>query len=297
MAAALSTFCPAKINAFLAVTGRRGDGFHDLVSLVLPLEFGDELTWQPGGADLAMTCSDAALEVGPGNLVLKAAAAFERETGEVVRGRFHLAKRVPTGAGLGGGSSDAAGALLLLNRSVSKPLSHATLSEIGARVGSDVPLFLTPGPSVIRGRGERVEALAASAARSFSRASILLFKPDFGVPTPWAYGALASGAPATYCGSPEAESRLAALVAAGPRWGAHLFNSFEAVVFARFIALPTLLARLRTKHGAEVAMSGSGSCCFAVGLEGEALDAAEREVRECWGPSAFVARTRVSGFV
>src|SRR6478735_8846794 len=102
----VSVFSPAKLNLFLAVTGRRADGFHDLVSLVWPVEFGDTLGVAPASATV-LECDDAELAVDDSNLVLKAASAFRAATRGEVSARFRLTKRIPMGAGLGGGSSDA----------------------------------------------------------------------------------------------------------------------------------------------------------------------------------------------
>ena len=120
---ALTIFAPAKLNLFLAITGRRADGFHDLVSVVAPVDVGDTLR-VTGVADgkFALSCDDAAVPVDETNLVLKAARAFGRATGWTGGARFGLEKRIPVGAGLGGGSSDAVAALRGLNALAGEPL-------------------------------------------------------------------------------------------------------------------------------------------------------------------------------
>ena len=200
---------PAKLNLFLAVTGRRADGFHDLVSVVATLDFGDTLRVEPA-ASLELSCDDPAVPADESNLVLVAARAFAAASGWRGGARFVLQKRVPAGAGLGGGSSDAAAALVALNRMAgpSFALPGARLAEVAASVGSDCPLFLDGGPQVMRGRGERLEALPARAAARLAGRRVLVFKPGFGISTPWAYGRLAAAVPGSYLASAEAEARL-----------------------------------------------------------------------------------------
>lgn len=293
---ALSIFAPAKLNLFLAVTGRRADGFHDLVSLAAPLEFGDTLHVEPAG-EFALTCDEADVPVGESNLVLKAARAFAAATGWRGGARFRLEKRTPMGAGLGGGSSDAVAALRALNRLVpaERALAPDTLATLAAQLGSDCPLFLADGPVVMRGRGERLTPVARDVAARIRGRSVLVFKPAFGVSTPWAYGQLVAKAPASYMAPAEAEARL-------QRWlddGAApledlLFNSFEAPVGAKFVALPVLLEQLRTRFALQPRMSGSGSACFALLPMGADIAAIARVVRDAWGASAFVTVTRLT---
>lgn len=295
---ALSVFAPAKINLFLAITGRRADGFHDLVSVVAPVDFGDML--RVGEADgFSLACDDAALPVDESNLVLKAAAAFAEATGGKagsVRGaRFFLEKRIPMGAGLGGGSSDAAAALRALNELAGTPLAPAALADVAARVGSDCALFLAGGPVVMRGRGERVEPLPGAVAARLRGRRVLIFKPAFGIATPWAYARLAAEAPASYLPAAEAEGRLAAWMS-DERAPVEelLFNNMERAAFAKFIPLPTLLEELRVRFGLAARMSGSGSACFALLREETPVVGITAAIRAAWGPSAFVTETRIA---
>lgn len=285
---------PAKINLFLAVTGRRPDGFHDIVSVAAPLDWGDTVAAEPVAGPSTVACDDPAVPTDRSNLVLRAAQAFAEETGWGGGLRFSITKRIPAGAGLGGASSDAVAALVALNRAAGGPLDREGLARAAARVGSDCPLFLAGGPVVMRGRGERVEALGAQARRRLGGCRVLLFKPAFPVATPWAYAALALGAPHAYLAQAEAEARLAAWAARpGAALGELLFNSLERPVFAKYPALPVLLGRLRVRFGLEARMSGSGSACYA--LLGEAADSGpvEAAIREAWGRTAFVQEARI----
>jgi 4-diphosphocytidyl-2-C-methyl-D-erythritol kinase len=152
----------AKLNLSLAITGRRADGFHELVSLVAPIALADTLSLDVG-RPLGLTCDDPALPVDGTNLVLKAAAAYARRRPAAPTGHFHLTKRVPHGAGLGGGSADAAAALRLLDRASGAPLGPEVLEALAAEVGSDCPFFVRGQAAVMRGRGERLEILPAAA--------------------------------------------------------------------------------------------------------------------------------------
>jgi 4-diphosphocytidyl-2-C-methyl-D-erythritol kinase len=287
-----SIFAPAKLNLFLAVTGQRSDGFHDLVSVVAPLDFGDTLRIEPSSG-FSLACTDPEVPTDSTNLVLKAAAAFAEASAKPPAGltgaKFFLEKRIPMGAGLGGGSSDAVAALRLLNRRAGPggELSPDGLHRVAAQLGSDCPLFLHGGPVILRGRGERVTPLPAAVAARLRGRRVLVFKPAFGIPTPWAYRQLAA-APAEYRPAAAAEAQLAAWIDdTNAPLEDLLFNNMEGPVFAKYLALPVLLAQLRAKFGLAARMSGSGSACFApVGKDtdvGPILTA----IRDAWGPSAF----------
>lgn len=285
---------PAKLNLFLAVTGRRADGFHDLVSLVTPVEWGDTLT-VAAAVDFSLTCDDPTLPCDETNLVLRAARAFAAASGWRGGGQFSLVKRIPVGAGLGGGSSNAAAALRALNTLAGNPLEPAALSAVAAQVGSDCALFLHGGPVVMRGRGERVEDVAATPTARLHGRRVLIFKPGFGISTPWAYARMAAK-PETYLPAVQAEARLAEWLGANSATAERLlFNSMEAAAFAKYLALPTLLAELRVRWALAPRMSGSGSACFALLPESSPVQVAAivAAVRAAWGPSTWVVETRL----
>lgn len=291
----ISIFAPAKINLFLAITGRREDGFHDLVSVVAPLEFGDTLRAERADAT-TLVCNDPEVPVDESNLVLRAARAFARATGWTGSVRFTLEKRIPPGAGLGGGSSDAVATLRALN-ALAGPgcaLEGSALASLAAELGSDCPLFLAGSPVVMRGRGERLEKLPPAAAIRLSRRRVLLFKPGFGVPTPWAYAQMAARAPQWYLPGPEAEARLATWLEAPSLPVETLcFNNMEKPVFAKYVTLPVLQDQLRRELGAEMHLSGSGSACFVLLADEGEVSPLKALVRAAWGDGAFVAETRI----
>jgi 4-diphosphocytidyl-2-C-methyl-D-erythritol kinase len=153
---------PAKLNLYLRVLGPRPDGYHEIETLFERIDLADELTAEPADT-LTLTCDDASLPCGPENLVLQAAEALRTASGTARGARLHLRKRIPVAAGLGGGSSDAAAALALLNDLWALGWGGERLAGVAAQVGSDVPFFLSPGPFAVgRGRGERCEPVAGS---------------------------------------------------------------------------------------------------------------------------------------
>ena len=154
---------PAKINLALEILGRRPDGFHEIASVIQAVGLYDELHVAPA-ATLRFTCDRSTL-AGPDNLVLQAARALQDATGCQRGAALRLCKGIPVAAGLGGGSSDAATALVALNRHWRLGLSLAELSRIGATLGSDIPFFLAGPTAFVSGRGERVEQLPPPSTR------------------------------------------------------------------------------------------------------------------------------------
>ncbi len=263
----IAVFSPAKINLFLAVTGRRSDGFHDLVSLVAPIDLGDRLWISTGEAPgpITLTCDDPGVPSGVENLAVRAAEAWRAAAGFRGAVRIDLRKTIPMGAGLGGGSSNAVAVLRGLNALHAHRLAEAELARLAAGLGSDCPLFLAGGPCVMRGRGERLEPLTGEARAQLAGQRVLVFKPDFGISTPWAYGRLVSAGGSAYLPAAEAERRLAGWMDGRTPLARVVFNSFESVAFAKFQALPLVADALRKEPGVEgVLMSGSGSASFAL---------------------------------
>ncbi len=302
----VTVFSPAKINLFLAITGRRADGFHDLVSVVAPLEFGDELgaervaqRAEDGGARpedgagrFTLACDAADVPLDETNLILKAAKLFAATTGWDGRAHFRLTKRIPMGAGLGGGSSNAVAALRALNQLTGGRASEAQLEAMAAQLGSDCVLFLRDAPVVMRGRGECVENLPAAAATRVRGRRVLVFKPSFGIATPWAYGRMVARG-GDYIASADAEARLAAWCAGGDPAEELLFNNMEPAAFEKFVALPVLLQKLREEFAFAPRMSGSGSACFALLRGDQPAAPIIARIREAWGEPACVFETRL----
>lgn len=262
----------AKINLSLSIRRKRPDGFHEIESLMVPISLADTLTLEacdePG---IAFTCSDATLPNDDSNLVVRAARRFFETTALTPAVRMHLAKAIPHGAGLGGGSSDAATTLTGLNELFGTLLAPEALHKIAAELGSDVPFFLARGAAVCKGRGEIVEPVPFS-----YQLPLLLIKPSFGVPTPWAY-------------SRWRDSREIPGISYAPQtfpWG-RLVNDLQRPVFEKHLFLPVIKRwLLQQPETAGALMSGSGSTCFAVlhdTADGPVLEARAREAfGEVW---------------
>lgn len=288
---------PAKINLSLAITGRRADGFHELISLVAPVVFGEALHAElaPAGEETTtLSCETPGVPLDGTNLVLRAAGTFAAATGWRRAVRFSLVKRIPIGAGLGGGSSNAVAALRAMEMLSGHRLSEAERLALAAGMGSDCPLFLHDGPLVMRGRGEHLAPLTEAAAARLRGRRVLIFKPAFGVATAWAFQALAAR-PEWYASAAETEEKLANWTANDAATVEQLpGNTLERPVFAKWPALPVMLAWLRERHGLAARMSGSGSACFAWLAEGADTAAIEATIREGWGADAFVQVTELA---
>jgi 4-diphosphocytidyl-2-C-methyl-D-erythritol kinase len=237
---------PAKINLTLEVLQRRPDGFHELETWMIPIALFDalEIDVQPG--DDSFSGNVPELKADGNNLIFRAISRFRNATGIDVRYRVRLAKEIPLGAGLAGGSSDAAATLRLLSRIHPNTLSSAQLKRIGAEIGSDVVFFLNPRPAWCTGRGERTEP------REFPEGLwVCLFKPGFSVSTADAYSAY----------DKLQEKRGDAVTTP---WGI-VRNDLEPAVFLKFPLLALIKEWLAKQPEIICAlMSGSGSTVFAV---------------------------------
>jgi 4-diphosphocytidyl-2-C-methyl-D-erythritol kinase len=180
----LRLFSPAKINLFLRVVSKRPDGYHELSSVFQAISLGDTLSIELHDRD-QLTCRDPLLPVDDSNLVLKAIRLFRRKTNTEVFFKVHLDKRIPTQAGLGGGSSNGATALWACNQLTGLNLPLSTLAEWGGEIGSDIPFFFSQGTAYCTGRGESVHHLPPLAGRS-----LWIIKPPEGLSTPEVYGRL-----------------------------------------------------------------------------------------------------------
>ena len=173
----------AKINLGLKVLGRRPDGYHEILSVAQCVDLADVLYFESASSD-QLTCSLDGLSTGPDNLVCRAVDAFRARLDRPAQSfRIHLKKNIPMGAGLGGGSADAAAALRVLNRFYDQPFSNADLRQIAATLGSDIPFLVEGGTALLRGRGEILEELSWEGAVFY-----VLAYPDVEISTAWAYG-------------------------------------------------------------------------------------------------------------
>ncbi len=281
---------PAKVNLMLSVHGQRGDGFHALTSLVVALDFGDTIrvSINDGGCD-QLRCSDPRVPTGEANLIVKAAAAFRLHSGRSVSFDFDLEKRIPMGAGLGGGSSNAAVALRAMNELTRSPFSREQLLSVAAELGSDCPFFIDAVPTMMTGRGEVLEPLSGDLSGHLRGQRIILFRPDFGINTAWAYGRLIKSSPSAYELEAAALARFSEYTTS-LKLERLLFNTFEPAVGGKYMAIPCLLDQLRSE-GIACLMSGSGSCCFALANDEAEAAVIRSTCQSAWGSGIFFVET------
>ena len=246
---AMQVFAPAKINLSLKILGPRDDGFHEIETLIVPISLCDEMKIEKNEGGIEFRCDDPFVPLSDDNLVIQAAKSFFVATELEPAVSIELKKKIPLGAGLGGGSSDAASTLLALNHLFEANLTHDELAELGATAGSDVPFFVFESPAICRGRGEVVTPIQLP-----ERLSILLLKPAFVVPTQLAY-------------SRWQDSReIPDVPYAAQQFADQTFmNDLERPVFEKFVFLARLkIWLLKQPEVGAALMSGSGSTVFAV---------------------------------
>ncbi|MEY2482090.1 MAG: 4-diphosphocytidyl-2-C-methyl-D-erythritol kinase [Verrucomicrobiota bacterium] len=271
----MQLLAPAKINLSFEIKGRRADGFHEIETLMAPISLFDHLTIEEdtssrNGVDFS--CDDPSLPTGEDNLVIRAANLFRAATKVDAGFKIALKKEIPHGAGLGGGSSDAASTLLGLNEMFKTGLKEKELMDLAAQLGSDVPFFLVRSAAICRGRGEIVVPTSLA-----PKLRLLLLKPDFGVPTSWAYRAWknARELPAVEYGAQEFS-------------GVRLVNDLERPVFEKFVLLGYLKSWLRDQPEVGAAlMSGSGSTVFALLRENADAEKLSARVHEKIDPTLW----------
>ena len=265
--AELSLACPAKVNLSLRVHGKRPDGFHEISTVLQTIDLCDRLVIHrvDPASPLRIEVPGGGAPADDSNLVLKAARAFFGVLGEPARGvRFRLEKRIPAGSGLGGGSSDAAAALLGLQSLWGQPLDARQLRGVGAAVGSDVPFFLEGGTAFATGRGEQVESLD-----DMPSATVLVVVPAVEVPTAEVYGGWKVGMAAESGGGEALSALLPPPSRRGDAAAWVLGNDLEPVVRRLHPEVDRLLRALgragSTGGGGGPQVSGSGGAVFAVG--------------------------------
>lgn len=268
-------FAPAKVNLTLAITGRRADGYHTLSSLVVFADVGDRLRAAAAPTLTLAVTGPFAADCGDGadNLVMRAAQALRAHAGITTGAAITLEKNLPVGAGLGGGSADAAAALRLLMGLWSCALPAAEQLRIAVALGADVAVCLASRPALMEGIGERVTPLAAPAPPLHA---VLVFPA----------APLASGAVfAAYAAAEHASSTAVAIPAEaqnmyGPAYLSAAANDLEETAITCSPAVAQALAALRAAQPSPwlVRMSGSGSCCFALYADAAQAQAASGEI-------------------
>jgi 4-diphosphocytidyl-2C-methyl-D-erythritol kinase len=274
----LTVFAPAKVNLHLAVLDRRPDGFHNIESVFLALDFADtlhfELIGRENNVEIVMDASSVPLPAEK-NIIFRALSLFRTKTGFSKGLKIRVEKRIPIGGGLGGGSSNAASTLLALNKLAESPLNRNLLLEMGASLGSDVPFFLhETAAALVTGRGEKIEPL------SQPRLFLTLVNPGFSSDTAAAYRLLDKKREGKKISPPKPVENITA------------FESFKNDFLPVFeepekSVYKDIISQLRDL-GAEYAnLSGSGSTCFGVFGDRAKAEQAAKTLRNKWDFSEF----------
>lgn len=251
--------CPAKINLFLEIRGKRPDGFHELGTLFQALEFGDTLRAE-AWPRIEVRCDEAIPGRAEDNLIYKAAALLRNRFADRIPADagilFTLEKRIPMGAGLGGGSSDAAMALRLANATWNLGLSLDALRGMAPELGSDVAFFLFQPTALAEGRGEKLSP--APAPYPFH---VVVATPSCHVETAWAYRQWMGQVPGQRW---EAFRARYAATAQDPKLYAELHNDFEIPVTAHFPEIGSLMDEIASFHPEKAMLTGSGASVFGL---------------------------------
>ncbi|SRR6266487_1296701 len=256
---------PAKINLSLKVLRRRSNGFHDIETLMAPISLCDEIKIKKQAKGTDFQCDDPSVPKGDQNLIVRATKAFFDQTRQKGGVAIELEKKIPHGAGLGGGSSDAAATLVALNELFQTKLARDDLAKLGSTIGSDVPFFIFGSAAICRGRGELVEP-----AKLQKQLSILLMKPEFGVASEWAYSCW------------QESKKIPGLSYGAQEFAGQTFvNDLERPVFEKFVFLAQLkMWLLKQPEVGAALMSGSGSTIFAVIRPNKNIDPVAKRARE-----------------
>jgi len=286
-ARALRVRCPAKINLGLWILRKRQDGYHEIDTIMQSVALEDELSLAESAGGLVLATRGLPLPNDTSNLIHKVWSLLAEERALPRGVRALLTKRIPIGGGLGGGSSDAAGFLLGVNRLLELGLEDDVLHSIAARAGSDVPFFLRGGTARATGRGEQVRHLCPAPP-----AWVVLATPPLAISTTWAYGR------ARFALTPQGggASILAAAIERRdwPAIASHLHNDFEDVVLPEFGVVARLRRVLKESGSLGSLLSGSGSTVFGLARTQEEAQLAARRAAAL-GAAVHVVRTTERG--
>lgn len=274
----------AKLNLTLDVLDKRPDGYHDLQSVMQTISIRDDIEIDlDTGKPWALHCTNEQIPCDERNLAWKAAKVFFDRTRTDPNGlEIRITKRIPTEAGLGGGSADAAAVLRALNKHHENPLSILALAELGAEVGSDVPFCVVCGTAMVEGRGERIRKLPDMPDCVF-----VVCKPDFSSSTPELYRKLDETAIAK---RPDNRAMEAALLSGDlGKVAENLYNVFDPLVTAEHLELNYIKSILNSYGSVGHIMTGSGSAVFGIMPSFEFAAVACNMLKDNY-PNVFIAK-------
>lgn len=276
----------AKINLFLDITGRRGDGLHTLNMVMQSVDLGDRIILREADSGIDFTCSDPDLPRDEANLAVRAAILIKRKYNIGGGLKIDLEKRIPQGAGMAGGSTDAAGVLVGLNLLWGLGLSVEQLRELGGEIGADVPFCIKGGTALVWGIGDRIKDLPLLCGLK-----VLLVKPGFSISTAEAYRAVDR---AEIPSHPDMDGILSAIVAGDCAAVAErLHNSFEFTALKQWPELIRIKEAILSFGAQGALMTGSGPTIFGIFSDPEALHEAEEHLCSKY-PEYFIASAESS---
>lgn len=274
----------AKVNLTLDVLGKREDGYHDLKSVMQTISVRDDIEIDVGtGMPWRLLCDKEGVPTDERNLAWKAAKVYCDAMGKDPDGlEIRIVKRIPSQAGMGGGSADAAAVLRALNRHYGDPLSILALAELGAQVGSDVPFCVVGGTMMCEGRGEKLRKLP-----DLPDCVFVICKPDFPVSTPELYQKIDS---VTISKHPDHQAMESALLAGDLEKICHnIHNVFDPVVTEEHLELNYIKSLFYNYGAIGYQMTGSGSACFAIVSEFEVAAVMCNMLKDNY-PDVFIAK-------
>lgn len=274
---------PAKVNLFLRVLGKREDGYHFIDSLMVPVSLYDEIEIRKGAAkkgrgSLTVTCHHPDVPNGEKNLVYQAASLLLEKKGISASITVRIRKNIPVGGGLGGGSSDAAATLVGLNRLLRLRYDRRELASLAAKLGADVPFFISGVPARARGIGERLRPV-----RSLPRLWMVLVYPRFPVSTGWVYRNLSAKLT-----KHSEDSRIKSSLKGPAKLARLLVNDLEEVTLRRYPRIALLKGKLIQEGAAGALMSGSGSSVFGIFITESEAKEAFRRLRKWKGVDVYL---------
>jgi len=285
---------PAKINLFLAITGRRSDDFHQIQSVISKIDLSDYVTLEKTDLLDEITCiciGNDSLSGGQ-NLACAAVRQWRQVTGDRTGVKVTIQKNIPIMAGLGGGSSDAVSALLGLNSLNGNPLCDSELGNIAQELGSDCAFFLTNGLAHVTGRGEDVHNFENKVNVSLNRQRIFIFQPPIGFSTPLLYKRFSEKS--SYSEDSWASNRIRSWSKGTIPTIQFLYNDFESVILNKYLFLSPLFKLMEKVHGLSFRVSGSGSCCFCFAQNDTDKESVEQLIKESLGDEAGFWETRIN---
>ncbi|HHS50095.1 MAG TPA: 4-(cytidine 5'-diphospho)-2-C-methyl-D-erythritol kinase [candidate division Zixibacteria bacterium] len=272
---------PAKINIFLQILGDREDGFTEIISLMQAVSLYDTIRVQRAERGLELSSNEPSLPLDSSNTVAKAWAVMCAAVGKELGAKIDIGKKIPMQSGLGGGSSDAAGAMIGIAREWGLKIDRETMKQLGAAVGSDVPFFFGGGSSLVEGRGEIVTDIAVP-----TDYALLLVKPPFGISTKDAYRRAKNGL--TVGNKKRILNYLHQLTSISKL--VELGNALERPFFEAHPGAMEIKKKLLRAGAVATALSGSGSCFFGVFENIDTAEIAKGKFKEFWRETALPAK-------